>query len=94
MAEGLRDTEQDRLRMTVFAWALALATGLNYFDNAMFGFFTRHIAGGINASPDEPVWASTAYAMTSVLGIRQQQWWVERVGYRRYLGFSPRRPVA
>ncbi|WP_396022931.1 MFS transporter [Cupriavidus pinatubonensis] len=88
MAEELRDTEQDRLRMTVFAWALALATGLDYFDNAMFGFFTRHIAGGINASPDELVWATTAYAMTSVLGILQQQWWVERVGYRRYLGFS------
>lgn len=87
-AKGLRDIEQDRMRMTVFAWALALATGLDYFDNAMFGFFTRHIAGGINASPDELVWASTAYALTSVLGILQQQWWVERVGYRRYLGAS------
>lgn len=86
IAQGLPDSGADPLRMTVFAWALALATGLDYFDNAMFGFFTRYIAGGINASPDELVWASTAYALASVLGILQQQWWVEHVGYRRYVG--------
>lgn len=85
---GLQKIEGKQSRMNVFAWAIALATGLDYFDNAMFGFFTRYIAGGINASPDELVWASTMYAMTSVLGILQQQWWVERVGYRRYVSTS------
>ncbi|MEC3768796.1 MFS transporter [Cupriavidus sp. SS-3] len=85
---GLQKIEGKPSRMNVFAWAIALATGLDYFDNAMFGFFTRYIAGGINASPDELVWASTMYAMTSVLGILQQQWWVERAGYRRYVSGS------
>lgn len=67
-------------------WAVALATGLDYFDNAVFSFFTSYIAGGINASADELVWASSAYAVASVLGILQQQWWIERLGYRRYVG--------
>lgn len=74
-----------RLGINVFAWAIALATGLDYFDNTIFSFFIRYIAGGVNAAPDELVWASTAYVITSVLGILQQQWWVERVGYRRYI---------
>ncbi|WP_250454601.1 MFS transporter [Caballeronia sp. ATUFL_M2_KS44] len=75
-----------RNRDDFFPWAIALATGLDYFDNSIFSFFTSYIAGGINASPDELVWSSSAYAVASVLGILQQQWWVERVGFRRYVG--------
>jgi MFS family permease len=75
-----------RLRDDFFPWAIALATGLEYFDNTIFSFFTSYIAGGINASADELVWSSSAYAVASVLGILQQQWWVERLGYRRYIG--------
>ncbi|WP_257812841.1 MFS transporter [Burkholderia glumae] len=69
----------------LFRWALAVVTGLDYFDNALFSFFASYIAGGINASPDELVWASSAYAITAVLGILQQQWWIDRVGHRRYV---------
>jgi len=75
-----------RLVDDLFPWAIALATGLDYFDNSVFSFFTSYIAGGINASTDELVWSSSAYAIASVLGILQQQWWVERLGYRRYVG--------
>ncbi|OZI30794.1 MFS transporter [Bordetella genomosp. 10] len=73
------------LRKDFFPWAIALAVGIDYFDNTLFGTFTSYIAGGINASPDELVWSSTAYATASVLGIVQQQWLAERLGYRRYL---------
>ncbi|WP_322005343.1 MFS transporter [Paraburkholderia tropica] len=75
-----------RLRGDFLPWVLAIATGLDYYDNAIFSFFTSYIAGGINASPDELVWSSSSYAVCAVLGILQQQWWVERVGYRRYVG--------
>jgi MFS family permease len=75
----------ERFRGDSFAWAIALATGLDYFDNSIFSFFTSYIAGGINASSDELVWASSAYAVASVLGILQQQWWIERIGNRRYI---------
>lgn len=61
------------LRGDFFPWVLAIVTGLDYFDNAAFSFFASYIAGGINASPDELVWASSAYAVTAVLGILQQQ---------------------
>ncbi|MGF6777557.1 MFS transporter [Paraburkholderia sp. GAS334] len=74
-----------KLRGDFFPWVLALVTGLDYFDNAIFSFFASYIAGGINASPDELVWSSSAYAVAAVLGILQQQWWVERFGYRRYV---------
>ena len=73
------------LRADLFPWALALVTGIDYFDNAAFSFFASYIAGGINASPDELVWSSSAYAVTAVLGILQQQWWVDRLGHRRYV---------
>ena len=66
-----------KLRGDFFPWVLALVTGLDYFDNAIFSFFASYIAGGINASPDELVWSSSAYAVAAVLGILQQQWWVE-----------------
>jgi MFS family permease len=75
----------EKLRGDFFPWVLAVVTGLDYFDNSIFSFFTSYIAGGINASPDELVWASSAYALAAVLGILQQQWWVERFGYRRYV---------
>ena len=31
------------------------------------------------------MWSSSAYAVTAVLGILQQQWWVDRLGHRRYV---------
>ncbi|SIT46017.1 Major facilitator superfamily (MFS) multidrug efflux pump [Paraburkholderia ribeironis] len=78
----------ERLRGDFFPWVLAAITGLDYFDNSIFSFFASYIAGGINASPDELVWASSAYAVAAVLGILQQQWWIERFGYRRYVAGS------
>jgi len=75
----------EQLRGTVFPWVLALITGLDYFDNVSFSFFTRYIAGGINASPDELVWSSSIYAVAALFGILQQQWWVNRFDYRRYI---------
>ncbi len=81
----LPDSHRSRMAARVLPWVIATATALEYFDNALFSFFAVHIAGGINASPDELVWASSAYAVAAVLGILQQQWWVGRVGYRRYV---------
>ncbi|VTU13787.1 Multidrug resistance protein B [Variovorax sp. SRS16] len=66
-------------------WAIGLVTGIDYFDNALFAFFASYIAGGISATADELVWASSVYALGAVLGILQQHAWVERLGYRRYL---------
>jgi hypothetical protein len=55
-----------RILADLLPWVIALATGLEFFDNALFSVFAVHIAGGINASPDELVWASSAYAVASV----------------------------
>ncbi len=71
--------------LAVMPWVIALIVGIDYFDNALFAFFASYIAGGISATADELVWASSAYALGAVLGILQQHVWVERLGYRRYL---------
>ncbi|WP_431274568.1 MFS transporter [Variovorax ureilyticus] len=69
-------------------WVIGVVTGIDYFDNALFAFFASYIAGGVSASADELVWASSAYALGAVLGILLQHAWVERIGYRRYLAIS------
>lgn len=74
------------LRTLLFPLAIALAVGLDYFDNSAFSFFISDIAGGIGAPPDELIWSSSAYAVAGVLGILQHQWWVERLGHRHYIG--------
>ncbi|HEY2257629.1 MAG TPA: MFS transporter, partial [Variovorax sp.] len=71
--------------LVLMPWVIGLVTGIDYFDNALFAFFASYIAGGVNASADELVWASSAYALGAVLGILQQHAWIERLGYRRYL---------
>jgi MFS transporter, DHA2 family, multidrug resistance protein len=85
VAAGSAQSAGTPWRDAFFPWAIALATGLDYFDNSIFAFFTSTIAGGINAAADELVWSSSAYAVASVLGILQQQWWIERLGFRRYV---------
>lgn len=74
-----------RISAAILPWTIALATGLDYFDNAIFSFFVSHMAGGVNAAPDELIWSSSAYTAAAILGILGQQWWVEHIGYRRYL---------
>ena len=59
--------------VALLPWAIGLVTAIDYFDNALFAFFASYIAGGVNASPDELVWASSAYALGAVLGILQQE---------------------
>lgn len=64
---------------------LGLVIAIDYFDSALFSFFSSYIAGGVSATADELIWASSAYALCAVLGILQEHAWVERVGYRRYI---------
>ena len=69
-------------------WVIGLIVGIDYFDNALFAFFASYISGGVSASADELVWASSAYALGAVLGILLQHVWVERLGHRYYLTIS------
>ena len=78
-------TDPSSSRGNLLALVLALVTGLDYFDNSIFSFFVSYIAGGINASPDELVWSSSCYAVGAVLGVVQQQWWIDRLGNRYYI---------
>jgi len=42
-------------RSDFFPWVLAVVTGLDHFDNAIFPFFTSYIAGGIFAARQQPI---------------------------------------
>ena len=52
------------LRADLLPWALALVTGIDYFDNAAFSFFASYIAGGIPNSPGNMVrWLRVPHAV-------------------------------
>lgn len=73
------------LRSVFLPWVLALITALDYFDSAIFYFFASYIASGVSASLAQFVWFSSGYAVAAILGILQQEWWVERLGHRHYI---------
>lgn len=72
-------------RAALLPWVLALVTALDFFDSVMFSFFAGAIAAGAGASLAEFVGISSGYAVAAILGILQQEWWVERLGHRRYI---------
>ncbi|VVD92725.1 major facilitator transporter [Pandoraea communis] len=76
------------MRIEAYRYALGLIPGLEFFENALLVYFAVYVAGGVDASPKEFVWMTTAYGIASVLAILKQQWFVERIGYRRYLTAS------
>lgn len=76
------------IRAEAYRYALGLIPGLEFFENALLVYFAVYISGGVDASPNEFVWMTTAYGVASVLAILKQQWFVERIGYRRYLSAS------
>ena len=73
------------MRIEAYRYALGLIPGLEFFENALLVYFAVYVSGGVDASPKEFVWMTTAYGIASVLAILKQQWFVERIGYRRYL---------
>lgn len=72
-------------RAAFLPWVLALITALDFFDSVIFSFFASYIATGVGASLAQYVWLSSGYAVAAILGILQQEWWVERLGHRRYI---------
>ncbi|GAB3630635.1 major facilitator transporter [Pandoraea terrae] len=76
------------VRLDAYRYAIGLIPGLEFFENALLVYFAAYVAGGVDASPKEFVWMTTAYGIASVLAILKQQWLVERIGYRRYLTVS------
>lgn len=72
-------------RNAFFPWVIALVTALDYFDSAIFSFFSSYIAVGVSASLTHFIWVSGGYAAAAIIGILQQEWWVERLGHRRYI---------
>ncbi|MCL1960308.1 MAG: MFS transporter [Desulfovibrionaceae bacterium] len=81
-------SRRDGAAAAVLPWVIGAIIGIDYFDNALFSFFSIYIAGGVSSAVDELVWSSSAYALGAVLGILQQRLWVERLGYRYYLAIS------
>ncbi|GLS04295.1 MFS transporter [Chitiniphilus shinanonensis] len=73
--------QKKRLAMAL----LALITGVEFMENAMFVFAASHVMGGIGASPRDFALVLAAYAVGSMLMIVKQQWLAHRFGYRRYL---------
>ncbi|BAL27246.1 MFS transporter [Azoarcus sp. KH32C] len=67
---------------------LALITGIEFLESAMFVFSSSHIMGGIHATPHEFARIPGAYAVASMLAILNQERLARYFGYRAYLSAS------
>lgn len=71
------------LLLTIF-----LLNGIEFLQTGMIAFASGPIMGEIGAGPEEFSLVSAAYASVAVLAISQQHWFVERLGWRRFLQYS------
>ncbi|QQX89204.1 MFS transporter (plasmid) [Cupriavidus necator] len=71
------------LLLTIF-----LLNGIEFLQTGMIAFASAPIMGEIGAGPEEFSLVSAAYASVAVLAISQQRWFVERLGWRRFLQYS------
>lgn len=61
---------------------------IEYLQNISIAFAASYIMGGISAAPEEFSLAAAAYASTAIFMVVQHQFWVERLGYRRFVRYS------
>lgn len=64
---------------------LGLMTGMEFLENLMFVFGSRHVMTGLGVEPRNFAIVQAAYATGSMLMIGAQQRLAMRFGYRRYL---------
>ncbi len=65
--------------------ALAILVMQEFLQNGMVSFSSSYISGGLGAAPEEFSLAAACYAAIAVTMIFQHRWFVEHLGYRRFL---------
>jgi len=79
-----RHPEMGHWRLQVFGLTLGLVTGIDFSSTLMMGVASQHIQGGVGATPDDYLYAVSAYAATAVLMNMVLDQVARRITYKRF----------
>lgn len=76
------------VRRVLLLAAIFTLCATEFLQSGMVAFAASPIMGEIGAAPEEFSMIAALYACLAVLTIAKQQWFIERLGWRLYLGLS------
>lgn len=79
-----RHPELGHWRLQLFGLTLGLVTGIDMSSTLMMGVASQHIQGGVGATPDDYLYAVSAYAATAVLMNMVLDQVARRITYKRF----------
>ncbi|WP_432721580.1 MFS transporter [Jeongeupia wiesaeckerbachi] len=80
--------EFGRARVYLFGLTAGCVTGVDFVASSMIGIAGAHIQGGVNAAPEEYLWAITVYAAAAVVANLVLGRIGTRITFRRYVLLS------
>ncbi|MBM3116329.1 MFS transporter [Jeongeupia naejangsanensis] len=83
-----RHPELGRARVYLFGLTAGCVTGVDFVASSMIGIAGAHIQGGVNAAPEEYLWAITVYAAAAVVANLVLGRIGSRITFRRYILLS------
>lgn len=75
-------------RMKLLLSTIFLLTAIEFLQSGMLAFGAAPISGQINASPEEYSIVTAAYAAVAIAAIAKMRWFIERLGWRRFILLS------
>lgn len=76
--------EMGHWRLSLFGLTVGLVTGIDFSSTLMMGVASQHIQGGVGASPEDYLYAVSAYAATAVLMNMVLDQIARRTTYKRF----------
>ncbi|GAB3245465.1 efflux MFS transporter permease [Chitinimonas naiadis] len=80
----IKHPEMSALRVWAFGLVMGMVVGLDFVASSMIGIAGNHIQGGVHASPEEYLWAVTAFAVTAVMANIMIGRLAGRISYRSF----------
>ena len=75
-------------RMKLLLSTIFVLTAIEFLQSGMLAFGAAPISGQINASPEEYSIVTAAYAAVAIAAIAKMRWFIERLGWRRFILLS------
>lgn len=75
-------------RMKLLLATIFTLTVIEFLQSGMLAFGASPISGQINASPEEYSIVTAAYAAVAITAIAKMRWFIERLGWRRFILLS------
>ena len=75
-------------RMKLLLATIFTLTVIEFLQSGMLAFGATPVSGQINASPEEYSIVTAAYATVAITAIAKMRWFIERLGWRRFILLS------